>query len=550
MGVCSAMRKQVWKEAQRFYIIKRLLVLVFSDASHAVRTSTRTCTSSSTLLVLYLMVRFFEISDSAPAPLPILYPNFSGDNHLRNRIDRKKSCLFLDASSDNTRNAGGGGAMVDVDEDAALASIIRDGLEVAASWRAAFPVECIRAAVGEHHLNLMRRGRRCGGDGDDDASAGARDIAADFSAADVDDADESTTITAALTSAVREAAPTVLAVKRFLSASGFVAEVEEQGEDEQEEDAEASAAANDAPPASSSSTAEARGAAAGGGDGVTVVEFCGPSRGHITGMLVAALLPPRAVAEVVLVDARWPSKQKKGEKGDEKAARQSTAKQQEELGTGVAASAAATSSSSASLTLPTQHIDGLDAGVASGNETDADVTDRGGGGGGGRWRWRVEISRWKGSTRKVTKNTSHLRSLHRALMTAGRPGLVVCARHACGAEALRALQLYHAPLTPAPPSPLTVCPYESPPIPSTPTGPGAPNAQQRQRQPPRRRRWRRGRRPPAAVMLALTPGAAPDRVEGLKCKLLFRAGPTHTFTARQLYPQRQGRLIVANVFKP
>lgn len=164
----------------------------------------------------------------------------------------------------------------DADEALALARVVRDGLEVARAWRAAFPAECIRAAVGDHHLNLTRRGGGGGGDGDgDDNALRARDDA---------DADAADSVAAALDCAVREAAPTILAVQRFLAATV--------------ESREASAAEDaSSQPSSPAST-----------EGVTVVELCNASRGHVAGMLLAALLPPRAVAEVVLVDARWPSK--------------------------------------------------------------------------------------------------------------------------------------------------------------------------------------------------------------------------------------------------
>ena len=104
--------------------------------------------------------------------------------------------------------------------------------------------------------------------------------------------------------------------------------------------------------------------------------------------------------------------------------------------------------------------------------------------------YRAELTRWKASA----KNASHLRSLHRALRgaTAGDAApLVVVSRRAPGTDALRAMQMYFAPAH----------------------GP---------------------------VALVLEPGAPPDRVAAINGKLLYRAGPSHTFTARQIYP-REGR---------
>ena len=44
-----------------------------------------------------------------------------------------------------------------------------------------------------------------------------------------------------------------------------------------------------------------------GTPGATVVEMCGSESGHVAGMLLASILPPGAAREVVLVDARWPA---------------------------------------------------------------------------------------------------------------------------------------------------------------------------------------------------------------------------------------------------
>ena len=104
--------------------------------------------------------------------------------------------------------------------------------------------------------------------------------------------------------------------------------------------------------------------------------------------------------------------------------------------------------------------------------------------------YRAQLTRWKATA----KNASHLRSLHRALRgaTAGDAApLVVVSRRAPGTDALRAMRMYFAPAH----------------------GP---------------------------VALVLEPGAPPDRVAAINGKLLYRAGPSHTFTARQIYP-REGR---------
>ena len=104
--------------------------------------------------------------------------------------------------------------------------------------------------------------------------------------------------------------------------------------------------------------------------------------------------------------------------------------------------------------------------------------------------YRAQLTRWKATT----KNASHLRSLHRALRGAtarDAAPLVVVSRRAPGTDALRAVQMYFAPA-------------------------------------------------PGPVALVLEPGAPPDRVAAINGKLLYRAGPSHTFTARQIYP-REGR---------
>jgi hypothetical protein len=72
--------------------------------------------------------------------------------------------------------------------------------------------------------------------------------------------------------------------------------------------------------------------------------------------------------------------------------------------------------------------------------------------------------------------------------------LVVCARRASGTEALRALQLYHAPSASMSISPKL-----------------------------------------RAAMLAITAGAPPERAAGLKGKLVYRCGPKHELTAGGLH---------------
>ena len=105
--------------------------------------------------------------------------------------------------------------------------------------------------------------------------------------------------------------------------------------------------------------------------------------------------------------------------------------------------------------------------------------------------YRAQLTRWKATT----KNASHLRSLHRALRGAtarDAAPLVVVSRRAPGTDALRAVQMYFAPA-------------------------------------------------PGPVALVLEPGAPPDRVAAINGKLLYRAGPSHTFTARQIYPREGPR---------
>jgi len=112
------------------------------------------------------------------------------------------------------------------------------------------------------------------------------------------------------------------------------------------------------------------------GGGVTVVELCGAAGGHITGMLLAALLPPHKVKEIVLVDSRWPSTS---------GANSSASFSSSNL-------SSSTTSSSSFKHLPTQHVDSTGAGADG-------------------YPWRIPVSRWKANV----KSGSHLRSLHRAL---------------------------------------------------------------------------------------------------------------------------------------
>ena len=56
-------------------------------------------------------------------------------------------------------------------------------------------------------------------------------------------------------------------------------------------------------------------AAANARRGATVVELCGPERGHVFGWLVRALLPVEAVEEVVLVDRARPPRREDGDDG-------------------------------------------------------------------------------------------------------------------------------------------------------------------------------------------------------------------------------------------
>jgi hypothetical protein len=210
------------------------------------------------------------------------------------------------------------------------------------------------------------------------------------------------------------------------------------------------------------------------------------------------------------------------EKQAEKQAQHSIPTMKTKSGTAVLAAA----KSNGRLDLPTEHIDGRSGGggvsaTTSPPPSSSSLPLA-------PYQWPIAVTRWRG---KVTKSVSHLRSLHRALRAAERPGLVVCARHASGTEALRALQLYHAPFTPTGSLPLA-----TPDRDHVMAGPGAEDEDINRCLP---------RREPA-IMLALEPGAPPDRVEGLKCKFVYRAGPRHTFSARQLYPRRSGGAHTVN----
>ena len=115
--------------------------------------------------------------------------------------------------------------------------------------------------------------------------------------------------------AIRDAAPLVLAVERQLRDEGA-----SRGDDAAALDDENLRVASRISPAGAHSDEEAHSvskpvskpeanAAAAAADarrGATVVELCGPERGHLLGMLVRALLPVEAVAEVVLVDRASP----------------------------------------------------------------------------------------------------------------------------------------------------------------------------------------------------------------------------------------------------
>ena len=115
--------------------------------------------------------------------------------------------------------------------------------------------------------------------------------------------------------AIRDAAPLVLAVERQLRDEGA-----SRGDDAAALDDENLRVASRISPAGAHSDEEAHSvskpvskpeanAAAAAADarrGATVVELCGPERGHLLGMLVRALLPVEAVAEVVLVDRARP----------------------------------------------------------------------------------------------------------------------------------------------------------------------------------------------------------------------------------------------------
>jgi hypothetical protein len=118
--------------------------------------------------------------------------------------------------------------------------------------------------------------------------------------------------------AIRDAAPLVLAVERRVrdatrsaSSSGAAsspreARVARSAEDDDSDETRGSSPCLSPPPTPAAANARR---------GATVVELCGPERGHVLGWLVRALLPVEAVEEVVLVDRARPPRREDGDDG-------------------------------------------------------------------------------------------------------------------------------------------------------------------------------------------------------------------------------------------
>ena len=274
-------------------------------------------------------------------------------------------------------------------------------LECAKGWLEHWPPECLRAVLG-------------------DAAPPSRSHGAEADDADVD-------VDAALADAVlvaaRRAAPAILAVERLVT------------ERRTRRD----------------------------GASTTVVELCGASRGHVLGALIASM-KLEGVAEVVLVDPRWPR-------------------------TGAGDDASRAAAAAKGNTLPTSHMDAAD----------------------GWWTSQraAPPHRWKASV----KNASHLRSLNAALRRARiaaigeSSGISIVANGVGGTGELRALQLYHAPY-------------------GIRTRDSTTEADDTTDQ---------------DVSLVLLPGDPPERDEACRRNLLYRAGPTHEFAVKRLWPRRDRR---------
>ena len=208
--------------------------------------------------------------------------------------------------------------------------------------------------------------------------------------------------------AIRDAAPLVLAVERQLRDEGA-----SRGDDAaalDDENLRVASRISDAgahcdgeahsvlkPFSEKDEANEANVAAADARRGATVVELCGPERGHLLGMLVRALFPVEAVAEVVLVDHARPPR------------------------SGDADVAARLSRDPREINQPYAFLVGAvkTPGTPSLTFHKANV-----------------------------KNGSHLRSLHEALRRVttaeSRDGLVLVARRLAGTATLRACQLFDA----------------------------------------------------------------------------------------------------------
>ena len=215
-----------------------------------------------------------------------------------------------------------------------------------------------------------------------------------------------------------------------------------------------------------------------GGASTTVVELCGASRGHLLGALIASMRL-EGVARVVLVDPRWP----RAGAGDD--------------ASGDAAGAAASvPKKTDDARLPTAHMDAR--------------TD-------GWWTHRLvdPPHRWKASA----KNASHLRSLAAALRRArvAEPGafpgaVAIVANGVGGTGDLRALQLYHAPYGNRTLDPLTTD------VNLADADSKNDDARCRARDVPRR--------------------SARARHEARRRNPTYRAGPSHEFSVKRLWPGR------------
>ena len=205
--------------------------------------------------------------------------------------------------------------------------------------------------------------------------------------------------------------------------------------------------------------------------GATIVELCGPSSGHIVGVLLQHLLPRNTVQEIVLVDPRWPARSEKNTNNES--------------------------------TFPVDHLDALSKKLTKETESYGNTV---------RDNDEVTVSMqndtkptqtspspqtivpWKASI----KTASHLRSLHNALRRAtefeNRSGLLFIGRKLSGILSLRTLQLFESEST-------------------------------------------------VPVGVVIQPGPAPEKIQSLKNKYLWRVGLHHFCTARQIWPVEKKEVL-------